>query len=261
MKKTIHQIINKRHIPRLVSQIQTSIDSLIGQIPILIVSFNNGVYVDHCVRQLNARLIKPIIIDNASNDLETLDLLSDIALSGNALVVRSTRNMGARIGFQGPVYDILPDTFGYTDPDLLFNQHLPEDFIEQLCDICDQFKCFKAGFALPYLVQHALTDKCLKPRLGSIVPYKKLMNVSEWESRFWTKPLQHDRLELYAAPIDTTFAIYRKKNFNGDFFDSVRVAGDFSALHMPWFPDLDLFSPEHKAAYLKGNNSSTWVTS
>lgn len=260
MKNIIHQVINKKHIVRLAAQIKSAIDSLGDSVPILIVSYNNGIYVDHCVRQFNTRSIKPIVIDNASKDAETLNILASIAAAEKAFVIQSAINMGARVGFQCPIYDILPAAFGYTDPDLLFNEHLPVDFIAQLIDICDQFKCFKAGFALPYQVQYDLTHSRMKTRLGKIVPCEKLLTVPEWESRFWTKPLKHDRLELFAAPIDTTFAIYHKKNYNGDFFDAVRVAGNFSALHMPWFPDLDLLSPKRRIAYLKGNKSSTWVT-
>lgn len=259
MKKIFHRYLYKKPIRNLVAQIESAVDSLDGSVPILIVSYNNGIYVNHCVQQLNTRSIKPIIIDNASKDAETLAILAEITAAKRAFVVRSAVNMGARVGFQGPIYDVLPDTFGYTDPDLLFNRHLPADFIQQLTNVCDHFKCFKAGFALPYQVEHSLTDRRMKSSLGNIVPFDKLVTVPQWESRFWNKPLKHDRLEVYAAPIDTTFAIYHKKHYNGDFFDAVRVAGDFSALHMPWFPDLDLLSPQHRSAYLKGNKSSTWV--
>ncbi|MDE2387836.1 MAG: hypothetical protein KGN35_01935 [Betaproteobacteria bacterium] len=260
MKNFFYRYLYKRPIRNLAAQIKAVVDSLDGSVPVLIVSYNNGVYVDHCVRQFNARSIKPVIIDNASKDAETLAILSGIAAAKSAFVVRSTVNMGARVGFQGPVYDVLPDIFGYTDPDLLFNQHLPADFIRQLTDVCDRFKCFKAGFALPYQVEYSLTERRMKSSLGNIVPFDRLVTVPQWESRFWHKPLQHAQLEVYAAPIDTTFAIYSKKYYNGDFFDAVRVAGDFSALHMPWFPDLDLLSPQRRSAYLKGNKSSTWVT-
>lgn len=252
-------IIHRRSIAKLARQVDAAIKALGDPLPVLIVSYNNGVYVDHCVRQFNARSIHPLVIDNASNDAETLDLLAIIAAGGRASVIRSAVNLGARAGFHGPIYDVLPDTFGYTDPDLLFNERLPADFIEQLIEVCRQFRCFKAGFALPYQVQYGLTSKRTKTRMGNIVPCEQLMTVPEWESRFWTKPLKHDRLELYAASIDTTFAIYQKPYYNGDFFDAVRVAGDFSALHMPWFPDLDLLSPQQRSAYLKGNKSSNWV--
>jgi hypothetical protein len=261
MKKILHRYIYKRHIQNLAAQIKSAVASLDDAVPILIVSYNNGVYVDHCVRQFNARSVKPIVIDNASRDVETRTILADIAAAKKAFVVRSAVNMGARTGFQGPIYDVLPETFGYTDPDLLFNEHLPVDFIQQLIDVCGYFKCFKAGFALPYQVNgYNLTDRRMKSNLGNIVPCERLVTVPQWESRFWNKPLRHDRLEVYAAPIDTTFAIYHKKYYNGDFFDAVRVAGNFSALHMPWFPDLDLLSPQRRSAYLKGNKSSTWVT-
>lgn len=259
MKKFLHRYLYEKHARKLAAQIKPVIDTLSNTVPILVVSYNNGIYVDHCVRQLNARSIKPVIIDNASTDAETLTTLAKITRTEKAFVVRSAVNMGARAGFQGLVYDILPEVFGYTDPDLLFNQNLPADFIQQLLGVCDYFKCFKAGFALPYQSEYNLTDRRMKSNLGKVIPYEKFVTVSQWESRFWNKPLKHDWLEIYAAPIDTTFAIYHKKYYQGDFFDAVRVAGNFSALHMPWFPDLDLLSPHQRSAYLKGNKSSTWI--
>ncbi|MCC6917234.1 hypothetical protein [Nitrosomonas sp.] len=260
MKKFLRRYLYKKPARKLAVQVKSAVDSLEGALPIIVISYNNGIYVDHCVRQLNARSIKPLIIDNASKDAETLAILSEISMAKQAFVVRSAINMGARTGFQCPIYDVLPDIFGYTDPDLLFNRHLPADFIQQLIGVCDYFKCFKAGFALPYQTEHELTSCRMKSSLGKIIPYEKLVTVSQWESRFWNKPLKHDRLEVYAAPIDTTFAIYHKKYYRGDFFDAVRVAGNFSALHMPWFPDLDLLSPHQRSTYLKGNKSSTWIT-
>ncbi len=260
LKKFLFRQLYKAPVRKLAAQIRSAVDSLEGALPIMVVSYNNGIYVDHCVRQLNARSIKPIIIDNASGDTETLAILSGIATTEQAFVVRSAVNMGARTGFQGPIYDVFPDIFGYTDPDLLFNRQLPADFIQQLIGVCDHFKCFKAGFALPYQTGYELTGRRMKSSsLGKIVPYEKFMTVPQWESRFWNKPLKHDWLEVYAAPIDTTFAIYHKKYYQGDFFDAVRVAGHFSALHMPWFPELDLMSSGQRSAYLKGNKSSTWI--
>ncbi len=260
MKKFLYRYLYKKPARKLAAHIQSAVDSLEGALPIIVVSYNNGIYVDHCVRQLNARSIKPIIIDNASRDTETLAILSGITAAEQAFVVRSAVNMGARTGFQNPIYDVLPDIFGYTDPDLLFNQHLPADFIQQLIGVCDHFKCFKAGFALPYQTGYELTGRRMQSSsLGKIVSYEKFVTVPQWESRFWNKPLKHDRLEVYAAPIDTTFAIYCKKYYQGDFFDAVRVAGHFSALHMPWFPKLDLLSPGQRSAYLQGNKSSTWI--
>jgi hypothetical protein len=65
-------------------------------------------------------------------------------------------------------------------------------------------------------------------------------------------PLKHDRLEVYAAPVDTTFAVYQKKYFlNGDFARGVRVAGNFSTCHLPWYSHLELLSDAEQVTYLK----------
>ena len=89
--------------------------------------------------------------------------------------------------------------------------------------------------------------------------YTKELTIKEWEEQFWRMKLYHEKLEVYQAPLDTTFAVYRKSNLLEDFFDGVRVAGDFSAIHLPWYPKRDLLSKEQKEVYLKDNKSSTWV--
>lgn len=113
MKKFLHRYLYKKPAQKLATQIRSVVDSLGNAVPIIVVSYNNSIYVDHCVRQLNARFIKPIIIDNTSTDTETLAALSEIATTGRAFVVRSAINMGARTGFQEVIYDVLPDIFGY----------------------------------------------------------------------------------------------------------------------------------------------------
>lgn len=63
---------------------------------------------------------------------------------------------------------------------------------------------------------------------------------------------------MYASPIDTTFAVYRKQNYFGDFHNAIRVAGDYSAIHLPWFIELDLMNDADRDIYNKSNVSSNW---
>lgn len=100
MEKFLQRYLYKKPARKLAAQIKSAVDTLSNTVPILVVSYNNGIYVDHCVRQLNARSIKPVIIDNASTDAETLAILSEMIRTEKAFVVRSAVNMGARAGFQ-----------------------------------------------------------------------------------------------------------------------------------------------------------------
>ena len=67
-------------------------------IPVIIVSFNNGTYVKNMVQQLYQREIVPLVIDNNSSDPDTIKVLEEVAL-GKAEVVRSKRNLGHLVGF------------------------------------------------------------------------------------------------------------------------------------------------------------------
>ena len=77
------------------------------------------------------------------------------------------------------------------------------------------------------------------------------------ETHFWTKPLKHESLEVYAAAIDTTFAVYNKRNDNycggKGKENSVRVAGNFTAIHYPWI-EKDPMPKSEEDFYLENGN-------
>jgi len=246
------------YLARLAKSIKNALADCKDEVPCFIVSYNNGVYVENMVRQFSERGICPIVIDNRSTDAGTLQTLRSLNLQGVAKVVFSEKNFGHQVGFFQPVYDALPEVFAYTDPDLGFNGRLPEDFLSVLSDLTVRYSVYKAGFALQLLddepgVAAKVTQSVIRP-----FRFEKRYSFAEWESQFWRKRLDHPSLSVYAAPIDTTFSVYRKSNFNGDFSDAVRVAGDFAAIHLPWYPRLDLFSDKARGEYLKRNSSSTW---
>jgi hypothetical protein len=229
------------------------------ELPVLVISYNNGVYVDNITRQLNHYDIKPVIIDNCSTSDKTISILDALEQSGNADVVRSRYNLGHEVGFLQPVYDILPETFCYTDPDLQLNENLPKDFLHTLAKLTNEFKVYKAGFALTLKGHGPLKDIQIHSRHTRPFLYDEHLSIEEFESRYWINRLKHDELELYAAPIDTTFALYRKTNYRGDFHNAIRVAGDYSAIHIPWFKNIDFMSEEDRSAYGNKNVSSNWI--
>jgi len=231
------------------------------KIPVLIVSFNNSIYLRNMVAQLNQREVIPIVIDNHSTDPNTIALLQELE-KGSAVVIRSKRNLGHLVGFLDPVYKILPEVFAYTDPDLQFHPQLPGNFLEELAELTALYHCYKAGMALD--ISSFGEIKQLKSSTTRKYPFRfyKEHDVLDWEQQFWQMPLKHDRLEVYAAAIDTTFAVYRKSNYHsGDFSRGVRVAGNFAACHLPWFPQVDIISNEERANYIGTKNSDTgiWV--
>jgi hypothetical protein len=242
-----------------VSHIERAINKNFDAIPVLVVSYNNGVYVQNTVSQLQRFGITPIIIDNCSHDPDTIQILSTIQKSGSAQVIVCNKNFGHAVGFLEPIYKLLPEVFAYTDPDIEFSSKLPGNFLSVLSQLTVEYSTFKAGFALSLTADEVLLDTMISCSQYKPFSFKKTFSVREWESQFWRMRLAHDSLEVYAAKIDTTFAVYRKSNYRGDFMDAIRVAGDYSAIHLPWFPKLDIMSDNQKRWYLNKNKSTSWV--
>lgn len=228
-------------------------------IPCIIVSYNNGIYVSNTVNQLSRYGLTPIVIDNHSSDSTTLAALDTLQRNERALVVRSDHNFGHLVGFLPQLYPLLPEVFAYTDPDLAFNADLPSDFLSVLADLATRYSVFKAGFALSVPDDKQVIDAQIRITREKPFIFHRSYSVREWESQFWAKPLQHEFLDIFAADVDTTFAVYQKKNYRGNFFDAIRVGGHFSAIHLPWFPSLDLFDQGARQRYLQHNRSTTWV--
>lgn len=229
------------------------------EVPVFLVSYNNGLYVANMVDQLASYGIKPIILDNASSDDETLEVLNRIQESARGHVIRCRENFGHMVGFLQPNYEVMPEVFAYSDPDLQFSPAMPQDFLDILSALTERFNVYKAGLALPIDPQQRLTEQTKKRSKTYPFVYNEDLTVAEWERQHWRFPLFDEKLKLYAAPVDTTFAVYRKSNYRGDFYDAIRVSGAFDAIHLPWFPEIDIMSKQQKVAYLEGNKATTWV--
>lgn len=229
-------------------------------IPVIIVGFNNGAYLKNMVLQLTQRGIYPLIIDNKSTDIGTIKVLKEVEKE-SAEVVRASRNLSHLVGFLDPIYKLLPDVFAYTDPDLQFNNELPDNFIIQLAEVADLYECYKAGMALDIYNSGEIRNVSSTTIRKHPFNFSKTHDIVDWENQFWKMPLKHNCLEVYAASIDTTFAVYQKKYYNGQFEKAVRVAGKFTAIHMPWFKDLDIFSAEDRRNYAQTAKHSMWIKS
>lgn len=240
-------------------QLARALEDAKSDIPVLLICYNNGVYVEHMVRQLNGFGIRPIVLDNASSDDRTRTLLSGLDKANGARVVNLGRNFGHKVAFLPPFYDLMPAVFACSDPDLLLNERMPRDFLQQLHGLAQRFRVFKAGLALQLPEQLDVIPATYRKKKCKPFEFSRQYTVREWEARFWFKRLAHPSLEVYAAPVDTTMAVYDKRLYDGVFFDAVRVAGEFSCLHMPWHPQLDLFDATTRQKYLQGNRSSSWL--
>jgi len=227
---------------------------------VYIVCFNNHYYVENMVRQLLRIGVVPrdvVVIDNAS-DAPTQRWLTDVAERALGVVVRrQTRNCGHMVLYEPHVWAELPPLFAYSDPDLQFSPSMPRDFLRTLADIAAACGVYKAGLALSLdgvYGAHTVPD------------YAYGQSIAEWEARYWVRrapplPPPLDGHAVYAAHVDTTFAVYRKESRVGGthITSAVRVAGAaFTCMHLPWHPDENARVPLHELEYMyEGRNSNT----
>lgn len=199
-------------------------------IPIYIICFNNGFYVENTLQQLKSKNIlneNITIINNNSDGNQTRDILD--RLSSTYKIINLDRNYGHKVWVQPLIWDNLPEYFIITDPDLEYNNNLPDDFINILYRISTMYNASKVGFALNTDSEDILNET-----------YFNNMTIKEWESQFWTNPLpKYDTLELYQADIDTTFFLGCKSRMYCGFSSNIniRVGSTFVCKHLPWHID------------------------
>jgi hypothetical protein len=214
-------------------------------LPILIPVFNNHHYLENMLRQLEGRglLGRAIIFDNKSDVPATRRYLREI--EPTVKVVYLNRNVGPRFIWQDkPYYDALPATFCLTDPDLAFNPDLPADFIAQLEEISETHQAGRAGFALD------ISDR--DEMIQQVFQYHgRDYHIWDWEGMFWTKQVGSTRGgdPIFAAAIDTTFAVHNKKFcfVPGREQLDVRVGGRFVAKHLPWYRNRTMPADQEEA--------------
>jgi glycosyltransferase involved in cell wall biosynthesis len=148
-------------------------------VPVYIICYNNGFYVENTINQLKLKNIPNeliIIINNNSDDQTTIDILNQ--LSSLHKVINLEKNYGHRVWAESIIFDNLPEYFIVTDPDLEYNKELPDDFINTLYEISVLYSASKVGFALNIDAPDLFND-----------PYIEGMTIKEWESQFWKDPL------------------------------------------------------------------------
>lgn len=115
----------------------------------------------------------------------------------------------------------------YTDCDLELNPNTPPPFIDTLIRMAEKYNKTKAGLAL----------KVDDLPNNSYANYYK-----NWEiDRFWQTELEP---EVYDACVDTTFCVI-KPGLPFD-YQAVRVAGNLTAKHIPWYTDFSNLDEEEK---------------
>ena len=226
---------------KLYEQLQT-IDA--DQVPILIPTFNLVSYAKFMVKQLDDYgLDNYIVCDNNSTYGPMVEFLDELSSNGRR-VARFENNLGPRALAERPEFlSILPEYFIVTDPDLIFNENLPKNFINKMKRIIDTYNVSKAGFAIDI---HETKDKFFNSH-----------QVYIWEGTYWDNQIKlyDERDPVYAAPIDTTFCLHKKSSIVNEMKRSrngitstsgIRIAGRFTCQHMGWWKDQPLTDEEHE---------------
>jgi FkbM family methyltransferase len=130
-----------------------------------------------------------------------------------------------------------------TDPDLKFNKNIPTNFIEILANLSDKYETSKIGFALDISDHELFFLTTNYVHNVSIYEWEKqFYEFKIWEKKFYEFEIADNKIELYEAGIDTTFCLINKKNILNDFSLKIRVGGDFTAKHIPWYRDNEVYN-------------------
>jgi hypothetical protein len=79
-------------------------------------------------------------------------------------------------------------------------------------------------------------------------------SIYDWEYQYWVNRINDRNYELYDAPIDTTFALINKKYWCNW---SVRMAGNFTCKHLPFYIENPIMTIEEEYKYYLKSKHST----
>lgn len=176
---------------------------------------------------------KIIIIDNGSTYPPLLKWYDEIGWYDEILYnvkVERRENKGHLAFWHYGFPKWIGEYFVYTDSDIILNAEMPKTWLEEMFDILQSNNVKKVSLALE------IDD------LPEIYTYKN--QVVRNEGRWWLNKIQYKDYELYKADTDTTFSLMR--NFHDNCYESIRVAGKFTAKHAPWYIDINNLDEEEK---------------
>lgn len=211
------------------------------RIPIIINNYNRLTTLKQLIEALEKRGYSNIhIIDNASTYEPLLRYYETCPYN----IFRLKKNVGYKAIWKTGIYKQFHRSFyAYTDSDVVPHENCPDDFLEHFWKIMMRYKfATKVGFALK------IDD------LPDTFEHKQY--ILECQHDFWQYEVEKD---LFRAPIDTTFALYRpfaKTNVNW-YVQQFRTAGSYIALHLPWYNDTKNLSEEERYYIRSCTESST----
>ena len=201
------------------------------KIPIIINNFNRLTTLKILIEDLEIRGYTNIyIIDNKSDYQPLIDFYNE----SNYKIFRLNKNIGFKALWKSNLwYKFIFNNYCYTDSDLSICKECPDDFLEYFYNILKKYpKVHKVGFSLKIddLPNH----------------YDKKEEVISWESKYYENEKEPN---IFIAPIDTTFALYRPFSKRGkrDGSDEIlRTGFPYQCYHLPWYNDSKNLSEEEQ---------------
>lgn len=158
-------------------------------------------------------------------------------------VIRTGRNVGHKSPWQsGFIKTLVPNSYYIvTDPDVIPIKNAPLDAVNKFLKIHEEFfEHQKVGFGL---------------KIDDLPGHFHLKDaVISWENQFWDTELSKD---VYEAPLDTTFALYKPFNYIYFLSPSIRTGGSLMARHVPWYVDNLKITNEERFYRDRANNLVT----
>lgn len=199
-------------------------------VPIIINNYNRLTFLTELITSLEIRGYTNIyIIDNASTYPPLLEYYETCPYK----VFRLNKNVGYLSIWETGIYNQFKKSYyAYTDSDLKIEDSCPDDFMAKFIDVMNKHPMAqKVGFGI---------------KIDDLPDYfKNKESVLNQEARFWQVPVFED---LYAAEIDTTFALYRPycKGKADRYQETYRTGGKYVIRHLPWYVNSSAMSEEEK---------------
>jgi hypothetical protein len=133
-----------------------------------------------------------------------------------------------------------------TDPDLLPYPNTPTDLVARLKAVAEQYPKYN----------HVGTSLEIND-LPDHNPLKD--NIFHHESKYWKNPLPGDPT-VFEAPIDTTFAIYKKGSVIEQLEPALRLNRPYTLKHVDWYQDPNVRTPEYNHYMQTAKIFATWAT-
>jgi hypothetical protein len=212
------------------------------RIPIIINNRNRYEYLMQLLSSLETRGYTNIyILDNNSSYPLSLEYYKKTKHK----VIQLNENVGHLAIWESGVWEKMfkNSFYVYTDPDIAPIYECPADFMNYFRFLLYKYKSIdKVGFGLKI---DDLPDH-----------YAQKAKVISWEKQHFDTVVKQN---LYEAPIDTTFALYRQGK-KGDWrLNAYRTGGKLMARHLPWYED-SVNPREEVIYYIKHSYTSTHWT-